>query len=98
MDTTNVNWVVLAVILIAVLAAVAAWIYSQRRKQSERLKQRFGPEYQNTVERLGSQTRAEAELAAREKASGGAEHRAADARGCGTVHSGVEHVARPLRR
>ena len=67
MDTTNMNWVVLAVVLLVVLAAVAAFIYAQRRKQTQRLKERFGPEYQRTVERLGSQTKAEAELAAREK-------------------------------
>jgi hypothetical protein len=68
MDTTNPNWAVLATVLIViVLAAVAAWFYTQRRKQSERLKQRFGPEYGRTVERLGSETKAEAELAARQK-------------------------------
>jgi hypothetical protein len=68
MDTTNPNWGVLATVLIViVLAAVAAWFYTQRRKQSERLKQRFGPEYGRTVERLGSETKAEAELSARQK-------------------------------
>lgn len=67
MDATNVNWVVVAVVVIVALAVVAALIYAQRRKQSLRLQHRFGPEYRSTVERLGSQTKAEAELAAREK-------------------------------
>jgi hypothetical protein len=67
MDTTTTNWVVLAVVLIVMLAVAAALIYSQRRKHSLRLKERFGPEYESTVKRLGSQTKAEAELAAREK-------------------------------
>jgi hypothetical protein len=68
MDTTTANWGVLAAVLIAaVLVAVAVWLYSERRKQSLRLQQRFGPEYGRTVDRLGSRAKAEAELKAREK-------------------------------
>ncbi|ALK97845.1 hypothetical protein AB595_16270 [Massilia sp. WF1] len=55
----------LAVVVVLVLVALAAWYFIQKR-QSERLQQRFGPEYGRTVDELGSRTKAEAELKARE--------------------------------
>jgi hypothetical protein len=67
MNTTNPNLVVIAAILILVVAAAVWWVYTQKRKQSARLQQRFGPEYGSTVERLGNRTKAEADLLAREK-------------------------------
>ena len=71
MNPTPTNWVVLAVILLLVVLAAAAWMYTQRRRQSERLKERFGPEYARTVDKLGDRTKAEAELREREKRVGG---------------------------
>jgi hypothetical protein len=57
----------LAAVLIAALIAVVAWAAAQRRrKESSRLQQRFGPEYVRLVNELG-RSKAEAELAAREK-------------------------------
>lgn len=55
----------LGVLLLAVVA-VTVWIVA-RRRTSERLERRFGPEYHRTVEDLGDRARAESELAAREK-------------------------------
>ena len=57
--------IVLSAIVIVVLAALAAW-FTYRRMQSQRLKQRFGPEYGRAVDRLGSRTKAESELKARQ--------------------------------
>lgn len=57
--------ILLAVIAVAFIALVAWFIY--QRVQSQKLQQRFGPEYGRTVDRLGSQTKAEAELRARER-------------------------------
>src|SRR5689334_12029405 len=57
--------ILLAVIAAAFIALVAWFIY--QRTQSQKLQQRFGPEYGRTVDRLGSQTKAEAELRARER-------------------------------
>jgi hypothetical protein len=48
------------------LVAVAAGLF-YRQYQSRRLRQRFGPEYGRTVDALGSQTKAESELRARER-------------------------------
>jgi hypothetical protein len=55
----------LAVVILA-LVAVGVWLYS-RKRQSDRLIQRFGPEYGRTVDELGSRTKAESELREREK-------------------------------
>jgi hypothetical protein len=58
------TWIVIvAVILIVVVLA----ILSARARRSQALHQRFGPEYDRTIERSGSAQRAEAELAARER-------------------------------
>ena len=65
-DTVQ-TWVVAAVILLA-LAAVA-WLITreQRRRQSLRLQQRFGPEYSRVIAERGDRATAETELLAREK-------------------------------
>ena len=62
MNTTAI----LLLVLIVVVIAVGVIFYLQRRR-SDALKQKFGPEYQRTAEKLGDQRKAEAELAAREK-------------------------------
>jgi LPXTG-motif cell wall-anchored protein len=67
MDTMNTQtWIILAGAVVLALIAFAAWFFYQK-KQSHRLQQRFGPEYGRTVDELGSQTKAESELKAREK-------------------------------
>jgi hypothetical protein len=67
--TTNLDTTTLTVLtifgLLAVLALVA-WL-TQRHRRSERLQQRFGPEYARTVDQLGSRDKAEAELIEREQ-------------------------------
>jgi hypothetical protein len=63
-DPRTMNLIV-AAILIA-LVAVGAWICAHKTR-SRRLEKRFGPEYQRTVSEMGSRSKAEAELANREK-------------------------------
>lgn len=53
-------------VLALVVFALAVWFFS-RRKQSRGLKQRFGPEYGRAMDELGSRTKAEAELKARQR-------------------------------
>lgn len=60
-----ISWIVVAVIIIAVLI-VAAVLWSRSRR-SEHLKDRFGREYDRTLEAKGDRGKAEAELAEREK-------------------------------
>ncbi len=59
---------ILAGVLIAAVIAVIAWAYAQKkRRHSQHLQQRFGPEYARRVNEFGDRAKAEAELAAREK-------------------------------
>jgi hypothetical protein len=60
--------IILVIVLLVAIGAVA-WIVMQR-KRSDDLRERFGPEYQRTVDELGDPRRAESELAAREKRVG----------------------------
>lgn len=66
MNTIPTNTVIAAVLLIAVVIAVLAWLLVQKQR-SAKLKRRFGPEYDLTVSEFGSRTKAEAELESREK-------------------------------
>jgi hypothetical protein len=58
--------VIVAVAVIAVVAAVALWMYSARRRR-EHLQERFGPEYHRAMGTAGSASAAEAALLDREK-------------------------------
>jgi hypothetical protein len=58
--------VILAIVGVVVVLTMVAWLVP-RGNQSERLQQRFGPEYARVMERMGSRAKAEAELLAREQ-------------------------------
>jgi hypothetical protein len=58
-------WVVIAVAIVIALAVLVAEIV--RRRRTGKLRGRFGPEYNRTVETADSRRQAEAELAAREE-------------------------------
>jgi hypothetical protein len=67
-DQTIVILVVVAVVVVVLLVALAIWSASRRRRRSERLQDRFGPEYDRMVEDdAGRRARrsAESELEAR---------------------------------
>ena len=68
MNTTTMDsqTLVIAAVAVLVVIAIAAWLWS-RRQQSRHLEERFGPEYNRTVETLGDRGKAEAELRQREK-------------------------------
>jgi hypothetical protein len=57
--------IVVAVVVLALLIALGAWLLYQK-KQSQRLEKRFGPEYARAVDALGSRAKAESELKTRE--------------------------------
>lgn len=63
MDTTVLTG--LAILVVVVLLVGAGWMLMRRR--SEKLRQRFGPEYGRAVEEAGGKRRAETELGARQK-------------------------------
>jgi len=60
----DLNLLVSLAILLLLAVIVVAFI--ARRRQSRRLAERFGPEYERAVQRTGSRTKAEEELRARE--------------------------------
>lgn len=68
MDTNSpATWAIVLIVVAAIVAA--AWLISreQRRRQSQRLQSRFGPEYARVVAETGSQAKAESELVARQQ-------------------------------
>jgi hypothetical protein len=65
---SNTMLIVIAVVVVAVLAA-AAWLVAGRRRR-ERLRTRFGPEYDRTLRETGDTRRAESLLEGREKRVG----------------------------
>jgi hypothetical protein len=58
-------WILIGVVIAAVVVTVVLVALSRRR--SDRLRQRFGPEYDRTVSERGSRSDAEKELSAREE-------------------------------
>jgi hypothetical protein len=64
MDTQNL---IIIVAVVVVLAIATAGYFLYQKRQSQRLQQRFGPEYAEAVNRHGSRAKAEAELRRREK-------------------------------
>jgi hypothetical protein len=56
--------IIVIIVAILVVVAIAGVVYDTRRR---RLRQRFGPEYDRLVEEKGSRTKAEAELANRQR-------------------------------
>jgi hypothetical protein len=64
-----VNPTLMAIVVAAVVVVAAlAWLYSRRRSAATaKLRQRFGPEYEHSVREQGSERKAEAQLADRQK-------------------------------
>jgi len=71
METIDTQtWIILAAVVAVLMVALGAWFYIRRKqsqKQSHKLQERFGPEYDRTVNEYGSRTKGESELKAREK-------------------------------
>jgi hypothetical protein len=63
---TPTAWIVVAIIAIAIIIIIAGVIWSRRRRSAQ-LKDRFGREYDRTIEAKGGRAQAEADLAEREK-------------------------------
>jgi hypothetical protein len=62
---TQVLMIAVAVIAV-ILIAIGVWFFI-RQKRSEKLRERFGPEYHHTVRTLKNRDVAESELREREK-------------------------------
>jgi predicted nucleic acid-binding protein len=66
MNTTSTTTVMLVAVIVLVVAVAIIWASIRRKRQTERLQKRYGVEYERTVLRLGSQSKAEADLRKRE--------------------------------
>ncbi len=60
------NLTILIVAIAAIVALIFIWLFLQRRK-TEGLRNKFGEEYDRTIEARGGKAKAEADLAEREK-------------------------------
>ena len=65
MNLDTQTWIIIAGIVLIGAIAVAAWL-AYRKRQTDQLKLRFGSEYAHAVGDLGSRTKAESELRARQ--------------------------------
>ena len=63
MDTTTIIVIVVVVVIVGVILGL---VFS-RRNRSTQLHEKFGPEYDHTVETMGSEKKAQAELNERQK-------------------------------
>jgi hypothetical protein len=61
------GWIVIGAVVVIVAVVIVAAISASRHTRTERLKERFGREYERTVFEAGEQKAAEKELAARER-------------------------------
>jgi hypothetical protein len=59
-------WLVIAAVVIVLAIGAAVWVYAQRQRRI-RLRTQFGPEYERTVQEVGSPEKAESILAERAK-------------------------------
>ena len=62
----NTYLIVVVVLVVVLLGAILAVAFSGR-KRSQRLQERFGPEYEHTVQSLGNEKKAQTELDERQK-------------------------------
>jgi hypothetical protein len=61
------QWILIVGIVVVVGVAIGAALAANRRKKTERLKDRFGPEYERTASLTGDPKAAEKELVERER-------------------------------
>ena len=62
----NTTLIIIVVVVLVIIGAVLGVVFSRRRR-SDRLHERFGPEYDHTVQTLGDEKKAQTELDARQK-------------------------------
>ncbi len=60
-----IGWIVVLAVAVVVIGAIAWW--ASQRRRTDRLQERFGPEYERTVDATGDKGRAEHELESRQE-------------------------------
>lgn len=64
MDTTTLVMIIVAAVVLLLVGGFLGVVFA-RRQRTKRLKERFGPEYERTVDQLGDRDEAEEDLEAR---------------------------------
>lgn|SRR5262245_22551752 len=64
MENMTTTTLVIVALVVGIAALAIAWLYTDRRRRAA-LRQRFGPEYDRTVQEIGTTGRADAVLAER---------------------------------
>lgn len=64
MDTTTLVMIIVAAVVLLLVGGFLGVVFA-RRQRTKHLRERFGPEYERTVDHLGDQDKAEEELQAR---------------------------------
>jgi len=62
----NTTYIIIIVLVLVILGGVLGLVFSRRRR-SERLHDKFGPEYDHTVQTMGDEKKAQTELNERQK-------------------------------
>ena len=66
MNMTYIVTIIAVVLIVVIMGVILAPIFASR-KRAERLQNKFGPEYDHTVQELGSKKKAQSELEERQK-------------------------------
>ena len=61
MDITNTTLIIVVVVLLVIVLGIASMVMA-RKQRTKRLQEKFGPEYDHTLEKVGDETQAEREL------------------------------------
>ena len=64
MDTTNITVIVIAVVVAFIIGALLGAVFNRQRR-TKRLQEKFGPEYERTINEIGNKRQAEHELETR---------------------------------
>jgi len=64
MDTTNITVIVIAVVVAFIIGAFFGAVF-KRQRHTKRLQEKFGPEYERTINEIGNKRQAEHELETR---------------------------------
>ena len=67
MDSNGINPIVLVIIALAVVAIIVALITYMKKERTQKLRSKFGPEYDRAIDAHGNRTHAETELERRAK-------------------------------
>ena len=67
MDNNTLYMIVIVVVVLVIVGVILGVVSSQRKRSQQKLHDRFGPEYEHTVQAMGDEKKAQTELVERQK-------------------------------